>query len=615
MVQSVTYNYDAQSGQLNSLTGTNFGGTGSTTLASNLQYRAWGALKHLTYGNTLQLDLTYTPRQQVKQQSLKAPGIPTSSQVNRVNDYSYYADGRIKSMTDEADSRFNRAYTYDQMARLTQALTGYEALGQPSGALSPYKETFSYNEWSDLTDRFTRSWTKQFGMGGPIAYQNGRRADWSYDNEGHVTLDSNFSQYDAAGQKTYSSGGAYSVTQVYDGEGRRTKRTEVYATGTLPNRTTTTTITYDVRSTVLGGAVVETLDASGVKTDGSAYSLNGELIATASGTDVLYSNYDPFVMSQQQSRANAVAAARTEYDPLGGDAGTENPYDDVDDPGRDFPIRNGSLSAPANGCLIDDLPGDCRDMTLLINSGARVYFTYQRQAAITIEYDRNTGLSGYRGRWIPNSVQHEIRTYPDGTVFDIAYISSDAHWEIIPFTGDGDPQQTTPTPQNPYPSLNKNDLKVVQDSIKTAQGLTKNKDCDQALKAYGIPSLAALINGLKPNSNLFDGRASTLTGPIGENGATESVADYFKENKTSVGAAVFHNSVTGRGQVTFLGDYFFNPASVQNLAQQRAIILLHEAVHQVNGAGDSVFGGSKALSDKIIDKCFPVLKGKLGGVG
>jgi hypothetical protein len=87
----------------------------------------------------------------------------------------------------------------------------------------------------------------------------------------------------------------------------------------------------------------------------------------------------------------------------------------------------------------------------------------------------------------------------------------------------------------------------VQDSIKLAQDMTKSKQCDEALNAYGIPSLAALINGMTPNSNVFDGRTSTLTGAIGKNGATESVADYFKENKAAVGAAVFNNSVTGRG--------------------------------------------------------------------
>jgi hypothetical protein len=158
---------------------------------------------------------------------------------------------------------------------------------------------------------------------------------------------------------------------------------------------------------------------------------------------------------------------------------------------------------------------------------------------------------------------------------------------------------------------------VVTDSIKAAKEMTdpkKHKACDEALKAYGIPSLAALINGMTPNGNLFDGRTSTLTGPIGEKGATESVAAYFKENKEKVGAAVFDNSVTGRGSVTFLGNYFFNPP-IENMSQQRAIMLLHEAVHQVAGKGDALFGTSKQLSEKIIEKCYPVLKGKLGGVG
>lgn len=167
----------------------------------------------------------------------------------------------------------------------------------------------------------------------------------------------------------------------------------------------------------------------------------------------------------------------------------------------------------------------------------------------------------------------------------------------------------------PFPTVNKDDLKAVQDSIKLAQEMTKNNKCNEALKAFGIPSLAALINGMTPNSNVFDGRTSTLTGAIGKNDATESVAAYFKENKAAVGAAVFYNSVTGRGPVTFLGDYFFNPATIAWAAQQRAIILLHEGVHQVGGKGDAAFGTSKKLSEKIIENCYPVLKGKLGGVG
>ena len=115
---------------------------------------------------------------------------------------------------------------------------------------------------------------------------------------------------------------------------------------------------------------------------------------------------------------------------------------------------------------------------------------------------------------------------------------------------------------NPFPTLSKDNLKTVTAAIKLAQQMTdpkKHKECDEALKAFGIPSLNALINGMTANGNVFDGRTSTLTGQIGKNGAVESVAAYFKENKAAVGAAVFNNSVTGRGSVTFLGDYFFNP--------------------------------------------------------
>jgi hypothetical protein len=41
--------------------------------------------------------------------------------------------------------------------------------------------------------------------------------------------------------------------------------------------------------------------------------------------------------------------------------------------------------------------------------------------------------------------------------------------------------------------------------------------------------------------------------------------------------------------------------------------MLHEAVH-LAGKGDAVFGGSKQLSNLIIDDCFPVIKSHLGGL-
>jgi hypothetical protein len=95
-----------------------------------------------------------------------------------------------------------------------------------------------------------------------------------------------------------------------------------------------------------------------------------------------------------------------------------------------------------------------------------------------------------------------------------------------------------------------------------------------------------------------------------------TISQWAKKNKESVGAFV-PTDVTGPngGRVTFLSFRFFSPASTEWMNQQRAIILLHEAVHQFGMKGDAAFGGSKALSEKIIEGCYPALKGKLGGVG
>lgn len=163
------------------------------------------------------------------------------------------------------------------------------------------------------------------------------------------------------------------------------------------------------------------------------------------------------------------------------------------------------------------------------------------------------------------------------------------------------------------------DMLGVQEGLSMARKLAQSKNCDGALAALGIPSLSALLNGFifsGPNASVFDGRTSTLSLPIGPNRTQQTVANYFKENKTSVGAAVFH-SIHGisDGDATFLGYGFYSPEKSQWITQQQAIILLHEAVHQVGKKGDSAFGGSKALSDAIIQGCYPALKGKLGGVG
>ncbi|HKO18643.1 MAG TPA: PKD domain-containing protein, partial [Acidobacteriaceae bacterium] len=264
---SITYSYD-QAGRASGVAAANFGGAG--TLASQIEYRAWGAIKRLTYGNAVNLDLGYNARLQVTQQSLKAPGTPAPGQVNRVNDYTYYPDGRVSFISDGADHSYDRSYTYDHDGRLTEALTGYEARGEQTGALSPYRETFQYDALGNTTNRYTRNWTYTTGLKGQrlsngqwasfgaAPYEDGRRAGVTYDAAGNITDDGNLYTYDAVGQKTQSRtpNSTSVVSQSYDGDGRVAKRVETQGNSL---------VSYQVHAAGLGGALVEVLDAGGAR--------------------------------------------------------------------------------------------------------------------------------------------------------------------------------------------------------------------------------------------------------------------------------------------------------------------------------------------------------------
>jgi hypothetical protein len=147
---------------------------------------------------------------------------------------------------------------------------------------------------------------------------------------------------------------------------------------------------------------------------------------------------------------------------------------------------------------------------------------------------------------------------------------------------------------NPFPAISGGDLATFSKALRDAEKVACDKNCDGALQAYGIKSLAALVNQMVANINVFDGRNSTY--PAGK----QSVSQFLAQG--AAGAMVLMPV-----PITFLGDYFFNPTSIEFMSQQRALMLLHESVHQFGGKGDPDFGGSKKLSQKIAEKCFPAL--------
>jgi hypothetical protein len=166
----------------------------------------------------------------------------------------------------------------------------------------------------------------------------------------------------------------------------------------------------------------------------------------------------------------------------------------------------------------------------------------------------------------------------------------------------------------PFPLLIGKDLEITEKAIQMAKETVQDCGCDRALEEHGIPSLRAILQ-IVPNVNIFKGKDSTIGLPyFNSKGKRMTLGDKFSEKKARIGAQVVDDRFTGRGKIIFLNNYFFNPTSVLTSSQQRAIILIHEAVHQFGNRSDQDFGGSGYLTEILIKRCMPTLNSQLGDI-
>jgi len=391
---SVTYVYN-RAGEITAINGSNYAGV--TQYAGGLQFRAWGGLKALSYGNGLSLANSYNTRLQLQQMEVKgfvSSGSPSLMKIQ----HQYYPDGNPKFAQNLIDSRFDRAWTYDHVGRLSEAYTGQEAdnyagVSVPSPKPGPYGLTHQYDAWNNLTSRTGRYWSQTSNL---TTTYNGRnqRQGWTYDAAGNLLNDqANQYIYDAAGRNV-SSGG---VTQAFDGLGQVIKHTG------LDNN-----VTYYLHSTPLGGGVLTEVYGTpgssvpvGIKIRGYVYA-GGVVIAkqVKSGDDytnswVEWQHQDALTGSLATSTNvttnNGDFARQQEMDPMGVNVGLLPP---LQSPSGSKPegMRLAYYSAPDGSfpdgrCTIDGVDISCGAASRLLASGAAGFASEQ-----TAQYNYTSGL-------------------------------------------------------------------------------------------------------------------------------------------------------------------------------------------------------------------------------
>jgi YD repeat-containing protein len=364
--QTINYGYD-DVGRLSSVTGSTFGGI--TEYADQAQYRAWGGLKGLDYGNGVSMSETFNNRLLPNHYEL----VKDTTEIIKKN-YNYLSDGRLNYLQDQLDDKFDRLNIYDSQGRIQQGKTGLEARGgavpdSQQGTNLPYRQSYQFNAFSNMTQRNNRHWGVETWHGQSnnlsYTYQNNRITGdgWSYDADGRATEapeENATSTYDARGLLTVYHTIPYSIwntweqsiiRRFYSGDGREVKRLKRTFHEDL-NQTTPPygnwseeDPIYYIRSSVLGGEVISEVEGTGRKKQTFVFAAGAKIAAQSQYTynnnttqSVNWEQYDASGMSYRATMNNGSVAAGSgqfegapaEMDPLGGNVGLETPY--VEDP-------------------------------------------------------------------------------------------------------------------------------------------------------------------------------------------------------------------------------------------------------------------------------------------
>jgi YD repeat-containing protein len=451
----IDYKFD-QSGRVTEVTGTPYTLSGAggnhvvTRYATELKHRAWGAIKSLTYGNDLKLAQEFDDM--LRPQSFKVDNATNIPHAAMSASFLYYADGQLRFASADLDHKFDRAFAYDAQSRVAEAYTGGEARNFAAGAAGgttdgPYRQSYRYDAWSNLTRRDNRYWSETATFEAGYDQRNRRQVSfWQHDAEGHALRDSYTDNvYDAAGLNVEADNNRLRVTQSYDGDGRAVKRVErrYDDNGVLVG---TETARY-VHSTVLGGALISELDGGGHKVRSKIY-LGGKELAEQRAAEVVWRHENPLTGNRGASSPGGTYLVTEESEPDAGgvDAGKSNPYAGgvVVVPPNDGMATLLGGAFGADECLYNGIGMDCADVLMMAANGSAVA---DPSKPITIVF---VHIIPFEGPSQPNSmgsVRIGNMGGPDSSI-DPGYrhthiVFLKAILPVISYRCNGDPRRTT----------------------------------------------------------------------------------------------------------------------------------------------------------------------------
>jgi YD repeat-containing protein len=344
--------------------------------ASGIKYRAWGAPSSITYGNNALVTAGYDGRMRLKSYQVESRPAQFAHSTAMRSEYGYYADGRVRFADDGVDDRFDRAYDYDLAGRLREAYSGAQARDfAATGAANPlsggpYRVSYQYDEFDGLRRRESRYWGGRQTSTPTLEAGTGRNQAWGYDADGRLTGDTAVAYtYDAAGQtrRVRALDGSKAFLVWADGDGRVSRREEETPVGGAAQKT------YYLRSTVLGGAVAEELNAGGGRVKTYVH-LGGRALAERAGNLVTWLHTNPVTGGLGRSYADGTYETTAEPDAEGINLGVEDPAGGGGGPYSPEPWMPsvGNATGPgAPQCTMDGmLLPDCELVRNLLASGA-----------------------------------------------------------------------------------------------------------------------------------------------------------------------------------------------------------------------------------------------------